>query len=300
MAAVAIGMVFALRLALAEDLLVDGKLLKNVTVKRVEPDGVTLLHSVGVCKVSFEDLPSDWQQKYGYDPEKAAEYRASSKPLPQAQDAEQHSATEAEIRRGANNSRVTVNIEVSEPRQDGMVVTGTKHIRQTVDVLKTNVLEGLKESKTDIHRMDGSRGRSVMVTKRVETITAAEPFGAALVVGLPPNFVKGSKWSGVLYPVNRRTKEGLLQYATTLDGVVALETGSEPAVNMAIARRGTGTNPFLLGIKDSLTSPVRAFGVSGLHFALKPDRDFRYWAGIMIGALAYVAVLLLLLSGKKR
>jgi hypothetical protein len=64
-------------IALADDFkTVDGKEYKNVTVKRVEPDGLVLSGKSGISKVYFTELPAEIQKKYGYDPQTAATYSA--------------------------------------------------------------------------------------------------------------------------------------------------------------------------------------------------------------------------------
>src|SRR6266487_1035524 len=55
---------------------VDGKEYKNVKVSRVEPDGIVLTTSSGISKVYFTELPKEVQEKFNYDPEKAAAYSA--------------------------------------------------------------------------------------------------------------------------------------------------------------------------------------------------------------------------------
>jgi hypothetical protein len=67
----------ALQFAVADGFkTVEGKEYKNVTVKRVEPDGLVLSRKSGISKVYFTELPKDVQQRYGYDAEKAAAYSA--------------------------------------------------------------------------------------------------------------------------------------------------------------------------------------------------------------------------------
>src|SRR5437762_11513952 len=62
---------------LAEDFkTVDGKEYKNVTVSRVEPDGIVLTSSSGISKVYFTELPKDVQERFHYDPTKSAAYSA--------------------------------------------------------------------------------------------------------------------------------------------------------------------------------------------------------------------------------
>jgi len=53
---------------------IDGKEYKNVTVRRVEPDGIVLITSVGISKVYFTELPKEVQERFHYQPDKAAAY----------------------------------------------------------------------------------------------------------------------------------------------------------------------------------------------------------------------------------
>src|SRR5437762_4403042 len=53
---------------------IDGKEYKNVTVSRVEPDGIMLTSSSGISKVYFTELPKEIQERFHYDPAKAAAY----------------------------------------------------------------------------------------------------------------------------------------------------------------------------------------------------------------------------------
>src|SRR5438477_5312835 len=63
--------------ALAEDFkAIDGKEYKNVTVSRVEPDGIMLISSSGISKVYFTELPKEVQERFHYDQAKSAAYSA--------------------------------------------------------------------------------------------------------------------------------------------------------------------------------------------------------------------------------
>ena len=54
-------------IAFADDFkTIDGKEYKNVTVKRVEPDGIVITHSAGVARIPFKELPKDVQERLGY------------------------------------------------------------------------------------------------------------------------------------------------------------------------------------------------------------------------------------------
>ncbi len=59
----------------AEDLTTnEGKIYKQVTVTKVEPDGLSIMHESGTAKVLFIELPEEMQRKHGYDPAKAEEH----------------------------------------------------------------------------------------------------------------------------------------------------------------------------------------------------------------------------------
>src|SRR6266705_3435963 len=63
--------------ALAADFkTIDGKEYKNVTVSRVEPDGIVLITSSGISKVYFREVPKEVQERFHYDAAKAAAYSA--------------------------------------------------------------------------------------------------------------------------------------------------------------------------------------------------------------------------------
>jgi thiol-disulfide isomerase/thioredoxin len=63
--------------AVADDFkAVDGKEYKNVTVSRVEPDGIVLITSWGISKVYFTELPKEVQERFHYDAANAAAYWA--------------------------------------------------------------------------------------------------------------------------------------------------------------------------------------------------------------------------------
>ena len=64
-------------IALADDFkAIDGKEYKNVTVSRVEPDGIVLTSSSGISKVYFTELPKEVQERFHYDAAQAATYSA--------------------------------------------------------------------------------------------------------------------------------------------------------------------------------------------------------------------------------
>src|SRR5213596_435782 len=55
---------------------IDGKEYKNVTVGRVNPDGIVLISKSGISKVYFTELPKEVQERFQYDAAQAAAYSA--------------------------------------------------------------------------------------------------------------------------------------------------------------------------------------------------------------------------------
>ena len=64
-------------IALADDFkTINGKEYKNVTVNRVEPDGIVLKGISGISKVYFVELPQDVQERFHYNAAIASAYSA--------------------------------------------------------------------------------------------------------------------------------------------------------------------------------------------------------------------------------
>jgi thiol-disulfide isomerase/thioredoxin len=100
-------------LALADDFkAIDGKEYKNITVSRVEPDGIVVITSSGISKVYFTELPKEIQERFHYDAAKGATYSAKQAAIQAALGKQQE-----ELRRkvAAENTRYWIG---QEPRKD--------------------------------------------------------------------------------------------------------------------------------------------------------------------------------------
>ncbi len=70
---------FFASLALADDFkAIDGKEYKNVTVSRIEPDGIVVRTKSGISKIYFVELPKDVQERFHYNTAIAAAYSAQA------------------------------------------------------------------------------------------------------------------------------------------------------------------------------------------------------------------------------
>jgi hypothetical protein len=91
---------------------IDGKEYKNVTVSRVEPDGIVITFSRGIVKLPFAELSPEIQKKYGYDEEQAKAFAAKI-----AQDQQDiYLQTEAEKERQAKIREAEQQIRQNEKR----------------------------------------------------------------------------------------------------------------------------------------------------------------------------------------
>ena len=55
---------------------ISGTTYSDATVTKTTPAAISIVHSTGMAKIPFKELPAATQKKYGYDPAKAAEYEA--------------------------------------------------------------------------------------------------------------------------------------------------------------------------------------------------------------------------------
>jgi len=83
----------AASLALADDFkTIGGKEYKEVTVARVEPDGIIVKTKSGISKLYFAELPKEVQERFHYDPQTATAYAASQAAIYEADAKQQEEA----------------------------------------------------------------------------------------------------------------------------------------------------------------------------------------------------------------
>ena len=79
---------------------VNGKEYKNATVTGVEADGIVVKTKGGISKVYFAELPTDVQERFHYDPNKAAAAQAAG--LRQAQEVNEFNKQAEELEKQRN------------------------------------------------------------------------------------------------------------------------------------------------------------------------------------------------------
>lgn len=53
-----------------------GKTYVGVTIRKIEPDGISIMHESGTAKVKFSEMEEEVRKQFGYDPAAAAEHAA--------------------------------------------------------------------------------------------------------------------------------------------------------------------------------------------------------------------------------
>jgi len=97
----------------------DGKEFKNATVRRVEPDGIVVSTKGGISKLYFNELPSEVQKQFHYEPQKAAAYGA------QQATAQQIAAQQAEEFNRQQTQRQKQQGEQAAKQQNVQALTNT-------------------------------------------------------------------------------------------------------------------------------------------------------------------------------
>ena len=121
-------LLFAFAAAADDFKTIDGKEYKNVTVSRVEPDGIVITFSRGIVKLPFAELSPEIQKKYGYDEEQAKAFAAKV-----AQDQQDiYLQTEAEKERQAKIREAEEQIRQNEKRIAANEAQNRAKIEQTI------------------------------------------------------------------------------------------------------------------------------------------------------------------------
>src|ERR1700757_1635361 len=106
-------------LALGDDFkTLNGKEYKDVTVTRIEPDGILLKTKSGISKVHFTELRKGLQQRFNYDPQQVAVYSSA--------EAASHASTQNKQQKRPTGGKD------SKPRQAKTSLKLTKQKRQSM------------------------------------------------------------------------------------------------------------------------------------------------------------------------
>ena len=103
----------------------DGVCYSNVVIKRIEPDGITLLSTKGVQKIGFDKLPDELKKQYNYDSTEANNY--SHKMTEARIQAAQRRQAETVASQKASKSEPVPECKVLESAPRGIGEPGTRY-----------------------------------------------------------------------------------------------------------------------------------------------------------------------------
>ena len=147
-------------IALADDFkTTNGKEYKNATVSRVEPDGIIVRSKSGISKIYFSELPKEVQQRFNYDPDKAAAYSAAEQNVAYEQNRKQQEEATGQskqpVKEQADIQRNVDQVRNVQALQDSYVALGQ---REAVLSQRVGELQKLPEHLS-VHSYTGNRGK---------------------------------------------------------------------------------------------------------------------------------------------
>lgn len=177
-----------------------GKVFANVSIEKVEPDGITIMTDAGIEKLKFSELTPELQQRLGYDAAKAADF-AKEQQAQQAQtslQSRQWAAAEHERQQAALQEQTAA----QEVARGAAAAAGTAFTAkiQVIRTLPGGVLAEVWALRPKVgYRQEGA-------TRVPITITEEVPVGSGFVAGVL-GVADDESYKMTLYPA------GTYQYA---------------------------------------------------------------------------------------
>jgi len=201
----------------------DGKFYQAVTVRKVEPDGISILHKTGSAKVPFDKLSEELQMKYGYDEAAAADYRQQVAEAQRARVAAEQAASEKWKKAVADSSAAKADAEFTRKLQAAgrMIQMSASLGSKDSDGRLVGEISGTSPGSSSVRSgVQGARGLTrvpppqdpqygVLISATPRVATGLDDTGAPW--GLPPIEESFLAWEGKAWRI------GTTQY-TTSDG----------------------------------------------------------------------------------
>ncbi|MCS6772374.1 MAG: hypothetical protein NZ740_10205 [Kiritimatiellae bacterium] len=193
---IAVAAMLGVTSALSDDITtLDGKKYSDVTVMRVEADGILVKHAAGIGKLCFPELPQEIRDRYGYDSEKHRRYYY----------AQQQQAAKARLYRLLDSAAIEVEARLSRVLDDGALAYITVYKTYTFTNVVTKTHSGRSTTYnplSDTLQTMPSGSQGSVVRAEVKTFTIKEKrHNPVFIVGLPSGYVDGDIWTGRLYPI---------------------------------------------------------------------------------------------------
>ena len=178
-------------------LTVDGTTYSNVTFGAATPAAVKVFHSSGIASLPLAKLPPELQQRFGYDPQKAADYNRQTQARQAAVLAqEKAAAARRKLIQDIEESEEFVRGKVLQITADGALITDAYTERMyTRERTTTTAPPQRRDYKTL-----GSHSTSVTtVITNINRVAMSPENEPIFVLGLRGG-VDGQRWSGTIYP----------------------------------------------------------------------------------------------------
>jgi hypothetical protein len=115
---------------------VNGKEYKDVTITRVEPDGIVVKTKSGITKVSFAELPKEVQERFHYDQQRASAYSVEQAANYTAYQKQQEDAQREREEAAAKNNAILAQQEAAKNRTQALQARYDELQKQEDDLLR--------------------------------------------------------------------------------------------------------------------------------------------------------------------
>jgi len=221
-----LALLFPVLLAAEEDKMdqlvtVDGKTYDAVTIRKVEPDGLSILHAAGTAKVPFEKLSADLQTKYGYNKEAAAEHRKQLAEVQRQQDEAERKASAKRKKAAAEQAATEVDKEFADKVQKAAKMLRVEAIQNASVGLIGDVEEGTLVSEAVKSSLGSTVGQTLAwrFQERAKDGVVSATTGAEVKYSIEETASGPVKnefifWEGKAWRIGRiqyKTRQGLLR-----------------------------------------------------------------------------------------
>lgn len=189
----------ALTFGQALEIVTPAQTFRDVTVSRVEAEGVRIFHSEGAAVVDFDDLPAAMQLQYGWTPEKSAARKAV-----RAAKAAEEKRIEDEKRMIAEEPKRKAEEAAAKERAIKAKEEAEAAARAKVEAIEAqkDLLAAAAQARAEIDRERGKGVRMINGIPVAELMDAPEKSDGQLSAGIPspgkvaaPSVGKPSFWS---------------------------------------------------------------------------------------------------------
>jgi hypothetical protein len=180
---------------------INGVTYERCKLKRVQPDGITIMHSKGIAKIPFIALSKEIQAEFKYDPSTSAKFQVDS------------AAAKSKYRKRLKQSEARKNAEQDHMAAEEAIAAAAKHLRkrglrldgdvaQVLDdgiLLKNATTVGLYTETVEQKGFIPLGSKWAKVTREAH-YRAAPEYKNVFIIGDARGLIDGERWRGIVYP----------------------------------------------------------------------------------------------------